>query len=225
MSSRAASRDPAIQKSWLVEHERRVNRCSTKIQEIYRSLRASVEGLPDVTPMVIENGRGIDFERSERKFFTLHPKHSAKPPNIGVAFWFLKKDEVGGITGLRTRDIKSEKSRRTWIWVSEDSPIAGVVECAKRAYACTVRRDTPAARNSGHHPELEQERSRAEDEGAFDVSNESDARQKVLAAIVRRQGQFKFREGLLTAYQGRCAISGCALPCVLEAAHHYCPVK
>lgn len=55
--------------------------------------------------------------------------------------------------------------------------------------------------------------------GAFDANDVEDARQRVLMAIVRRQGQPAFRKVLLEAYGGTCAITGCRLPAVLEAAH------
>ncbi len=53
----------------------------------------------------------------------------------------------------------------------------------------------------------------------FDPSDERDGRERVLAALVRRRGQKGFREELLRAYRGRCAISGCSVEDVLEAAH------
>jgi predicted restriction endonuclease len=58
-----------------------------------------------------------------------------------------------------------------------------------------------------------------EQSGDFDPTDMQDARRKVLAAIVRRQGQRVFRQALLDAYGERCAISGCAVKDVLEAAH------
>jgi putative restriction endonuclease len=64
----------------------------------------------------------------------------------------------------------------------------------------------------------EQERT-AEENHAFDVANVIDARERVLAQIVRRRGQRNFREKLLEAYGRRCAITGCDLIEVLEAAH------
>ena len=54
---------------------------------------------------------------------------------------------------------------------------------------------------------------------AFDPRNAIDARERILAQIVRRRGQREFREKLLAAYEGRCAITGCDLVEVLEAAH------
>ena len=56
-------------------------------------------------------------------------------------------------------------------------------------------------------------------EGEFNPEDLSDARTRTVAAIVRRRGQPQFRKQLLKAYQGRCAITGCSLQQVLEAAH------
>ena len=55
--------------------------------------------------------------------------------------------------------------------------------------------------------------------GAFDAHSVDDARSRVIAAIVRRRGQRSFREALLMAYSGACAITGCTIPAILEAAH------
>lgn len=42
---------------------------------------------------------------------------------------------------------------------------------------------------------------------------------KIYKAIQKRRGQKKFRDKLIEVYQGRCAITGCAIEEVLEAAH------
>ena len=56
---------------------------------------------------------------------------------------------------------------------------------------------------------------------AVDLVPESmeDARRRIEATIVLRQGQGAFRDSLLEAYGCRCAISGCDVPEALEAAH------
>lgn len=59
----------------------------------------------------------------------------------------------------------------------------------------------------------------AEQQSAFDPLNVEDARKRVVASIVRRQGQPAFRKKLLAAYDRKCAITGCAQVEVLEAAH------
>lgn len=55
--------------------------------------------------------------------------------------------------------------------------------------------------------------------GEFDAKNLQDARERVLRSIARRRGQPAFRKELLRAYGGRCAITGCSVTTVLEAAH------
>jgi hypothetical protein len=46
-----------------------------------------------------------------------------------------------------------------------------------------------------------------------------DARRRILADIIQREGQPEFRAALIAAYQGRCAVTGCEVLAVLEAAH------
>lgn len=53
----------------------------------------------------------------------------------------------------------------------------------------------------------------------FDVKSVSDSRTRIARAIVTRRGQPSFRERMLQAYGGRCAMSGCDVKEVLEAAH------
>lgn len=53
----------------------------------------------------------------------------------------------------------------------------------------------------------------------FDPTNQVDARAKVLKEVVLRQGQTRFRTGLINAYEARCAFTQCAVLPTLEAAH------
>ena len=46
-----------------------------------------------------------------------------------------------------------------------------------------------------------------------------DARERVIAAVVRRRGQPEFRKALIEAYDSACAITGCNAVEALEAAH------
>jgi hypothetical protein len=66
---------------------------------------------------------------------------------------------------------------------------------------------------------LEAARFSAEAEHIFDPTSIEDARRRMFGAIVLREGQPRFRQELIRAYDGKCAISGCALVQVLEAAH------
>ncbi len=58
-----------------------------------------------------------------------------------------------------------------------------------------------------------------EQQGEFDPEDVIDARKRTLASIVRRQGQGTFRKKLLKAYSGQCAVTGCSIEALLEAAH------
>lgn len=53
----------------------------------------------------------------------------------------------------------------------------------------------------------------------FDPENVEDGRKKIAREISVRQGQPKFRKDLLKAYNYQCAISGCEIQPILEAAH------
>jgi putative restriction endonuclease len=57
------------------------------------------------------------------------------------------------------------------------------------------------------------------DDPAFDPESIGDERLRAFRAIRIRRGQVAFRSALLEAYAGRCAITGCAIVDVLEAAH------
>jgi predicted restriction endonuclease len=53
----------------------------------------------------------------------------------------------------------------------------------------------------------------------FDPLDADDGRTKTERLIALRQGQPAFRNALIDAYEGRCAITGCEVREVLEAAH------
>lgn len=60
---------------------------------------------------------------------------------------------------------------------------------------------------------------RLEQQGEFNASNLQQGKEKALRNIALRRGQLKFRNSLLTAYEGKCAVTGTAIEDVLEAAH------
>ncbi len=49
--------------------------------------------------------------------------------------------------------------------------------------------------------------------------SENDARMRAVRSVIARQGQAKFRHALLRAYGGKCALTGCGIQPLLEAAH------
>jgi HNH endonuclease len=59
----------------------------------------------------------------------------------------------------------------------------------------------------------------AADTDNFDSKNASDARDRINRSIAIRRGQQTFRSKLIGAYEGKCAITGCDVIDLLEAAH------
>ena len=66
---------------------------------------------------------------------------------------------------------------------------------------------------------IEVDREDIESKSDFDPKDSTDARRRTITAIVQRQGQPKFRNDLLKAYGGQCAITDCDAKDALEAAH------
>lgn len=67
--------------------------------------------------------------------------------------------------------------------------------------------------------ELEQVAVELEKEEYFSSGTPEDERRRQLRAIVMRQGQGRFREGLMRSYGRRCAITACNAVEALDAAH------
>ncbi len=68
-------------------------------------------------------------------------------------------------------------------------------------------------------PQLETLPPTAADEESFDPNNEEDTRQRTERTTTQRDGQTEFRESVIAAYAGKCAITACSIRAVLEAAH------
>jgi len=66
---------------------------------------------------------------------------------------------------------------------------------------------------------LEQQRQLVNESGYFLPESVEDQRDRTLRSIVQRQGQREFRAALLEAYGSKCAMTGCGVVDVLEAAH------
>jgi hypothetical protein len=78
--------------------------------------------------------------------------------------------------------------------------------------ALLAQRLVPAELNKG-------EKSVIPDIEPFAPESVEDGRRRIFASIIRRQGQGEFRQAVLRAYGFACAITGCDVPEVLEAAH------
>lgn len=70
-----------------------------------------------------------------------------------------------------------------------------------------------------HDVQVDRQSLPAKDARPFDPKNRDDGRRKIEQMVAVRQGQSDFRDALLSAYQGRCAITDCSVEEVLQAAH------
>ena len=93
-------------------------------------------------------------------------------------------------------------------------------EKAKASKTVPIQNSKP---NSPSEPnrqdELASVRDELEDQEPWDSSDTNEARKRILVSIARRQGQTKFRQVLLNAYDYKCAITGFDAEVALEAAH------
>ncbi|HEX5102814.1 MAG TPA: HNH endonuclease [Pirellulaceae bacterium] len=68
-------------------------------------------------------------------------------------------------------------------------------------------------------PDLHRLARRLQDEGYFIAESVDEEHNRVLREVAERRGQDKFRNALIAAYDGHCAITGCDAVPALEAAH------
>jgi hypothetical protein len=143
---------------------------------------------------------------------------------------------IGKVTDLPIRDPSPRPNERDWrvpitFYVMVD-PTTGFLATERELQALPVPRHRWRTQSSGVSLEAEAARAidrlasgaqwvRAEEASTdpFDPRSLEDAREKIRRAIVVRRGQRAFREELLKAYGGRCALTGCDLVDLLEAAH------
>jgi hypothetical protein len=96
------------------------------------------------------------------------------------------------------------------------NPISSIVTGVNES--APAQRKTPVAYDIKNN-DLIAAQYEADKAGLFNPQDDQDARKKNMVAIVQRQGQPKFRQELLRAYNGRCAVTGCDVEAALEAAH------
>jgi len=135
------------------------------------------------------------------------------------------------------RDLAAKHGRTPKAWEYRMQNISHVLDQSKQSWieglkpAKNVGREVtgtlikllalgpPTAMTSATLAELEQQRLVVDESGFFVPENVEDQRNRVLRSIVQRQGQQEFRMALMSAYESKCAMTGCEVVDVLEAAH------
>lgn len=77
----------------------------------------------------------------------------------------------------------------------------------------------PVGAEVGYTENLFELADAAEAIGRSDPDDEGEGKKKILREVAIRLGQPKFRDELVQAYGGKCAVSGCAILQILQAAH------
>jgi hypothetical protein len=161
------------------------------------------------------------------------PKHVSLKPSL-QHFWKTSKYSLTAkaadsyLIPVENRErfpvIPTVTFRRPYLYarfVDEEhtihDPYPGLSKIAERISALKRRAET--VNGSSLNSLLARAQGTAQLEGEFDPTDDTDARERIAASIVRRRGQPEFRQQLLKAYGGRCAISDCDCVDALEAAH------
>ena len=160
----------------------------------------------------------------------------------GDAAYFLKQGKsprgifaVGTISGEPIQNHKAEFGENSWqvpitfralvdptkkLLVSEDQLLAlSAPNYRWRSQASGISLESNAARELDKLIWDTFLVSDAADQDAFDPIDITDGRERINRTVTLRRGQRKFREKLLTCYDGRCAVTGCDVLDLLEAAH------
>ena len=148
-----------------------------------------------------EDGLFINCKSGDRLLI-----HRVDCPHLGDTQW-TKKASVASLTKLMK--VCAVDVRELSRWARENAP--GKVRPCHDCKPPDIAADICKA--------FTREAKQLATSGFFDPNEIADARQRIVASIVRRQGQPKFRNQLLEAYKGRCAISRCNVESVLDAAH------
>jgi hypothetical protein len=115
----------------------------------------------------------------------------------------------------------SEKLRQTPEFLDRNETGNGMYAAALSNYQKYLQANALLERKQAEYGPHRQQVEKIESTSSepFDPKSQEDARERVLREIVQRRGQHKFRKSLICAYGGRCAITGCSVAPLLEAAH------
>jgi hypothetical protein len=114
------------------------------------------------------------------------------------------------------RGDRLQPNHRSVLWVPKIAPYP---DRLPHRLPPVFRLGRPSDKSLVDYMELVAQSALLDAEGAFDPESVGGARQHALRSVALRRGQSAFRAALLDAYGGRCAITGCAVEAVLEAAH------
>jgi hypothetical protein len=98
-------------------------------------------------------------------------------------------------------------------------PTDGWLRCSDSSHGWLKNIPASASADGPSADEITKTTTQVADAGYFSPASLKDEREKKLREIVERRGQPDFRNKLIAAYGGRCAVTGCDAVAALEAAH------
>jgi hypothetical protein len=139
--------------------------------------------------------------------------------NWGVSHQLTKKP-IADISDLAEFLALASQLRGTPEFKDRNTTGNGMYAAALSNYEKYLRFLASSPNASEYGPYQQQVAQIVSEQGEpFDPNGQDDARARVLRQVVQRRGQQKFRKSLIAAYGGRCAITGCPVTPLLEAAH------
>lgn len=131
----------------------------------------------------------------------------------------LTTKPISDISDVDELTVLIERLSRTTEFINRNGRGKGMYAAALSNYQKYLQSQYHGKPNDYGPYRKQVEELEAEPGVPFDPAGLEDARTRVLRVVVQRRGQRKFRDELLQAYGGRCAITGCPVIPLLEAAH------
>lgn len=131
----------------------------------------------------------------------------------------LTTKPISEITDVDEMTVLIERLSRTTEFINRNERGKGMYAAALSNYLKYLQSQYHGKPNDYGPYRKQVEKIEGESDATFDPTGQEDARSRVLREVVQRRGQRKFRKELLEAYGGRCAITGCPVVPLLEAAH------
>jgi hypothetical protein len=131
----------------------------------------------------------------------------------------LTTKQIADIADAGELAVLAERLSRTTEFINRNATGKGMYAAALSNYQKYLQAQYHGKPNDYGPYRKQVEELDMEADKPFDPTGIKDARTRVLREVVQRRGQRKFRTALLEAYGGRCAITGCPVVPLLEAAH------
>jgi hypothetical protein len=131
----------------------------------------------------------------------------------------LTTKPIAAISDVDELNVVIERLSRTTEFINRNATGKGMYAAALSNYQKYLQAQYHGKPNDYGPYRQQVEELEAQADKPFDPTGLQDARTRALREVVQRRGQRKFREALLQAYAGRCAITGCPVIPLLEAAH------